>query len=160
MLVILSAVSFAANLGMRYLKNESTVFGIKGIILDSYSSLTVFIMSLSIFYLMLNMKIHIEPKAGRVIKAFSASSLAVYLIHTHPVVFNKWIVGNFTWVGAYSAPAAVLITLGIALAITVSCCAVEMLRDKLFELIRINKLCDKAGDKLTVMIHKISDKVI
>lgn len=143
-----AALSIICNVIFTYIPEQYRSYGDKKFSLEDYSSFTVLIASAAIFVLILGAKIKVKPKAGKVIAAFSSASLAVYLIHTHEVIFYKWIVENFSWVGKYSAPVSVLVVIGISLAVTIVCSVIGMVQKKVFCLIGINKLCEKLDSKL------------
>ena len=150
----------AAMVAFSYIPKQYVSFGEKKFSLTDYSSVTVLIMSVAVFLLLLNMKLNVGPMTGKIIKAFSVSSLSVYLIHTHELVFYKYIIGHFSWVGDYSALKAVLITIGISLAIMLVCSLIGMIQLKLFEAIGINRLCAYLGDKIMCLKAKIEKKFI
>lgn len=135
-----------------------TLFG-NAIVLKKYSSFAVVALSIAVFVFVLNMKLKVGPKMSRVIKSFSAASLAVYLTHTHPEIFNRWIVNGFKWMAQLSLPFVVICIIGISLAITIGGCLIGMAQHKLFELLKIYKLCDVVAEKLTGIKHKIDVKL-
>lgn len=159
-LVSLICLMIAAMVAFSYIPKQYVSFGEKKFSLTDYSSVTVLIMSVAVFLLLLNMKLNVGPMTGKIIKAFSVSSLSVYLIHTHELVFYKYIIGHFSWVGDYSALKAVLITIGISLAIMLVCSLIGMIQLKLFEAIGINRLCAYLGDKIMCLKAKIEKKFI
>lgn len=153
-------LSIACTVIFTYIPEQFRSYGDKHFSLGDYSSVTVALASAAIFALMLNAKLNVKPGAGKVITAFSSASLAVYLIHTHEVVFYRWIVGKFLWVGKYSAPVSVLVVIGISIAITLGCTVIGMVQGKLFDLIGINRLCEKLGYRLGKLRIKIEKHFI
>lgn len=135
-----------------------TLFG-NAIVLKKYSSFATVALSIAVFVFVLNMKLKVGPKISKVIKSFSAASLAVYLTHTHPEIFYKWIVNGFQWIAQLSLPLAVVAIIGISLAITVAGCLIGIIQQKLFDVLRIYRLCDAVADRLTCIKHKIDLKL-
>lgn len=125
------------------------------ITLRKYNSFVVVILSVAVFIFMLNMKLRVGPKASKLIQSFSAASLAVYLTHTHPEVFVRWIIGGFRWIAKLPLPLAVISIIGVPLAITVAGCLIGMIQQKLFEALKIYRLCDIVAEKLTSIKRKI-----
>lgn len=143
-----AALSIMCNVIFTYIPEQFRSYGDKTFTLGDYSSITVVVASTAIFVLILGVKINVKPKIGKLIAAFASASLAVYLIHTHEVIFYKWIVGNFTWVGRYSAPVSVLVVIGISLAVTLGCSLIGIAQRKLFCLIGVNRFCEKLEYKM------------
>ncbi len=143
-----AALSIMCNVIFTYIPEQFRSYGDKIFTLGDYSSITVVVASTAIFVLILGVKINVKPKIGKLIAAFASASLAVYLIHTHEVIFYKWIVGNFTWVGRYSAPVSVLVVIGISLAVTLGCSLIGIAQRKLFCLIGVNRFCEKLEYKM------------
>lgn len=135
-----------------------TLFG-NAIVLKKYSSFAVVALSIAVFVFVLNMKLKVGPKMSRVIKSFSVASLAVYLTHTHPDIFYRWIVNGFKGMAQLSLPFVVICIIGISLAITIGGCLIGMAQHKLFELLKIYKLCDVVAEKLMDIKRKIDAKL-
>ena len=62
--------------------------------------------------------------------------------------------------GKYSAPVSVLVVIGISIAITLGCSVIGMVQGKLFDLIGINRLCEKLGYRLGKLRIKIEKHFI
>lgn len=131
----------------------------KAIVLRKYSSFAVVALSIAVFVFVLNMKFKVGTKMSKAIKSFSSASLAVYLTHTHPEIFKRWIIDGFQWIAQLSLPLAVFAIIGISLAITVAGCLIGIIQQKLFELLKIYRLCDVVAEKLTGIRHKIDVKL-
>lgn len=135
-----------------------TLFG-NLIFLKKYSSFATVALSIAVFVFVLNMKFKVGTKMSKAIKSFSSASLAVYLTHTHPEIFKRWIIDGFQWIAQLSLPLAVFAIIGISLAITVAGCLIGIIQQKLFELLKIYRLCDVVAEKLTGIKHKIDVKL-
>ena len=100
-------------------------------------------------------RINIAPAINKAAKFLGPVTLGVYLIHVHPCVWTHVLGGLFAPIAQLNAlliiPAAIICAVGIF----VVCAAVDWLRGKLFAILRINKLADVLGDKLTALAEKV-----
>ena len=85
----------------------------------------------------------------RLIAIVAPSAFSVYLIHTHPLVYEEILYKRFAYIAGYSPAHLVVQVLITALAIYVGCTIVDMVRIKLFGWFKINEvsyyLAEKAG---------------
>lgn len=100
-------------------------------ILLSYTSPTVVLAGIFLFQFFARCSIR-RPRAVRAIAFFAPLSFGVYLIHTHPLVWNLVLNGRFSPYAALPVPLCLLAVLLTALAIFLVCIAVDWLRGKLF----------------------------
>ncbi len=100
-------------------------------------------------------RISMAPVVKKVTKFLAPMTLGVYLIHVHPAVWNFVLAGRFAPLAALNPAVMVLGVVGSALVIFVLCAAVDWLRGLLFGLLRINRLADIIGDKLTALAEKV-----
>lgn len=84
----------------------------------------------------------------RIIGTLSPAALGVYLIHVCPPVWNHLLSGAFSSLAHHSTPLLVLLVLAAALTIYLVCSAIELLRIRLFRLLGLSALCQRAGDWL------------
>lgn len=157
--VVLTVVSMLFQLAFGIIPGKyRTLFG-QAIVFKKYNSFVVVILSVAVFAFFINAKFKLGPKAGNLIKKFSSASLAVYLTHTHPEIFGRGIAGGFQWIAQLSLPLAVISIIGVSMIITVAGCLVGMIQRKLFETLRIYKLCDVVAEKLMSFKCKIDAKL-
>lgn len=100
-------------------------------------------------------RISMAPAVRKLTKFLAPMTLGVYLIHVHPAVWNFVLPDLFAPLAQLSAPVMILCVIGSALVVFVFCAAVDWLRGLLFRLLRINKLADIVGDKLTALAEKV-----
>lgn len=84
----------------------------------------------------------------RWIGVLSPATFGVYLIHVHPLIWKYVFKGafvSFVHLKAYLLPFAVL---GAAAAIFAVCAAIDLLRGKLFRLLKVRERCQWASEKL------------
>ena len=87
-------------------------------------------------------------RACRWIGMISPGAFGVYLIHTHPQIYRHGLGYAFTrlaHVKAYLLPFAVL---GAAAAIFAACAAIDLLRGKLFRLLKVREKCQWAFERI------------
>ena len=74
-------------------------------------------------------------------------AFGIYLIHMTP--FAKYVIFPFLKQYAQSSPLTyTLVTLGSVLGIFIGCVVVDFIRQKLFKVLKVRKLCDKTFDKV------------
>lgn len=103
----------------------------------------------------------IRMESGNMQKAvciLSSATLGVYLIHLEPFVLEELLRGCTSFLADYNVILMALIVFGIALGIYLACTILELVRIKLFEVIRIHKLCDKAETIIQKSFDKFCEK--
>lgn len=129
--------------------------GIKNLL--NYTSPTVFACAVAL--LMLFSRIKIETKVGKkIVSLLSATSLSVYIIHVHPLIWEKY-VDKFAM--SYAAMKPLQMTASIivaALAIYAACTAVDLIRHGLFELLHLKKLLSYVDKGALWFVHKVFGK--
>ena len=100
-------------------------------------------------------RINIAPAVNKAAKLLGPVTLGVYLIHVHPCVWNFVLGGLFAPIAKLNALLIIPAAIGCAVGVFIACAAVDWLRGKLFAILRINKLADVLGDKLTALAERI-----
>jgi len=97
-------------------------------------------------FFMLTLFARIRPgeRAKKVIRLLSPAALGVYLIHVHPHVWSHFITQRFAFLADLHWAAMLLGAIGIAAVIFSVCIAIELVRIRLFRLLRLEKLCEAA----------------
>jgi len=116
-------------------------------ILISYTSFTIILSS--VFLFLFCRKLRLGRIAKELTELLAPTTLGVYLIHTHPLVFEHLIKNAFVPFLDKPLPLTVLLIAITVAAVFVLCAAVELLRIQLFRLLGINKLCEYADNKIT-----------
>ena len=100
-------------------------------------------------------KLNIKGKISKKIIAFLCPlSFGVYLLHCHPIVAEK-LQGAFEWVGRENPFLALLLTLGISLAIFSACMLIDWLRLLLFKVMKIKKLSEFLENLIKKPIYRL-----
>jgi len=118
--------------------------------LTSYTSPTVFITSLGLIVVFSKMKFKFGITKN-IIKFFAPATLGVYIIHVNPVVWTNVMKSSMTTLSSGSVPMMVVKVLLVAFIMYVGLSLLDVVRIKLFDLIRIKKLyemIDVTFDKL------------
>ncbi len=119
----------------------------------SFTSIFAFVGAVAM--LLFFARISMAPAVKKAAKLLGPVTLGVYLIHVHPCVWNHVLNGLFAPLGSANAVVMILGVIGSALGIFVLCAAVDWLRGQVFRLLRINRLADVLGDKLTALAEKV-----
>lgn len=110
----------------------------------SYLSYTSpFVVLSAIFLFIFFSKLKFGKKTEKFINYITPAALGVYLIHTHPLVFNKLMKDIAMPLVNHGTAAMIFGSIAMALAIFIICIVIDLLRIQLFRLIRINALCKK-----------------
>lgn len=113
-------------------------------ILNSYISPTIVAVAVLLFIVFCRMEI--KSNGVKKLIAFTApAAFGVYLVHTHPLIFENYIKGGFTWLDTVPPALMLFAVIGTALALFLVCLALSELRRGLFTLLRIDKLADNLG---------------
>ena len=116
---------------------------------------SIFVLLGSISLLMFFSRVSMAPAVKKVTKFVAPMAFGVYLIHVHPCVWNFVLAGLFAPLAAQNPLVMVLGVIGGALGIFIVCAAVDWVRGLLIKLLRIKKLADVIGGKLTVLAERI-----
>ncbi|MDF2838354.1 MAG: hypothetical protein K0S60_57 [Evtepia sp.] len=120
----------------------------------SYTS--PFILLASVFLFLFLSRVHFKTNISRkIVMFFAPISFGVYLIHTHPVVWNYLLINRFAKYATLSPQFLIGFVLLTAISIFISCSLVDLIRKKLFTLFRfpafsvyLEDLCSKALRRL------------
>ncbi len=105
----------------------------------SYTS--PFVVLSAIFLFIFFSKLKFGKKTEQLINYITPAALGVYLIHTHPLVFDKLIRNIGLPLVNYGTAAMIFGSIAMALAVFIICIVTDLLRIRLFRLIRIDALC-------------------
>ncbi len=87
----------------------------------------------------------VEGAAARLFLPLASASFGVYLLHTQPLIWNNLLTDSFASFGAMRAAALIPSVLGAAAGIYLVCAVAELLRQKLFRLLRLDALAERIG---------------
>lgn len=159
-----------SNLLTKYLFSVLILFGI--ILLTSYANVhfftrardvtwfikyaSPFVYVSSIYFFLLALKIPFnQPKINKIILFLSPLTFSVYLLHTHPIIFDNIIDNIASKFSNYPLFLAIGIEFILALAIFLGCSFIDFGRNKLFHFLKINYLSEKIANSLTNLTKTI-----
>ena len=162
--LLLYVVSVGCNFALNvFLKNPmKKIFTDGNVNYLTYTS--PFVVLSAIFLFIFFSKLKFGKRTGKLINYITPAALGVYLIHTHPLVFNKLIKDIAMPLVNYGMAAIIFGSIAMALAIFIICIVIDLLRIQLFKLIRINALCKKLDSvfnskkKKTIEIEESANK--
>lgn len=110
----------------------------------SYLSYTSpFVVLSAIFLFIFFSKLKFGKKTEKLINYITPAALGVYLIHTHPLVFNKLMKDIAMPLVNHDTAAMIFGSVAMALAVFIICIVIDLLRIQLFRLIKTDVLCKK-----------------
>ena len=92
-------------------------------------------------------KIRIKERMKKVISAMSTSAFSVYLIHTHPLIFEL-LGGKFRWIAKLPLFHMIIAILGMALGIFGICISIDIIRNYIFQKLHVKESILRIEDKL------------
>lgn len=103
--------------------------------------------------------LHFGDWACRLISQIAPLTFGVYLIHTHPLVFNNVIWDNFRFLGALSPALLVTKLMAWAAGIFLVCIGIDGVRNAVFKWIHIGWICEKIEKLILWIGEKISNRL-
>lgn len=133
--VILTLLS---KLGIEYL-TEHTSFTLYGSnFLMNYNSPNIVCAGVSLLLLFANLKV---DKIVKPIAFFAPLTFGVYIIHSHPMIWEKLITNRFSVLTELHPVVFVVAVFVVAIAIFSVCATIEFVRIKIFRVLRVAELC-------------------
>lgn len=98
----------------------------------------------------------LQPKGitKKLIQSSASLAFAVYLIHTHPLIFVKMLAERFRSFAGYPVPAMIGAVLGFAALIFMICILIEWCRAKSVQFLQLKQIVEKAAQKVSAAIQK------
>ncbi len=118
----------------------------------NYISPSILLAGLALFALF--SKIQIKKGTG-IVAFFAPISFGVYLIHTHPMFFDRVIKGAFAFAAQQMPFLLVAVVAASAVAIYIFCSLLDWVRKMLFELLRVKK----AMTAIEIFLSNLQDKI-
>ena len=91
-------------------------------------------------------------KFGKLIVLLSACSFAVYIIHSHYLVYDLFLLDIMKFSLSHNIIIIVLYFILFGIGIYIACSIVEILRIKIFKIFKINSLINWIGNKLNNLL--------
>lgn len=97
--------------------------------------------------LILFRQMHFHNWVTKVIAVLSPLTFNVYLIHTHPLVWNHVFQDLFSWITVYSTPIAILLVLACSVGVYLLCSLIDWPIERLFQMLNVKKHLASLEDK-------------
>ena len=124
-----------------------------GDILLNYLSPTVLISAIALVVLF--SKIRFSALLIKIITILSPLSFSVYVIHANPLIWENLIKDRFLNWGLFPPMILIILVLAIAILIYLGCSILDIIRNKLFNVLKIRKNIDLIEKKyITVLLHQ------
>jgi len=124
-----------------------TYLGYSSNVLVDYTS--PFIVSAAVSLLLLFSGMNITKRIARtLIGFFEPTAFSVYLIHSHPLIWNRVLYLKFVSLASFTPLAIAALVLAAAAGIFISCSLADRLRITLFKALRISSVAGKLDAKL------------
>ncbi len=122
--------------------------------LEQYNTPTLYLGSCAL--LALFSRIRPGRRLAVVVEALCPMTFGVYLIHAHPLIFDRLIYLSLVPHGGRSGPVLLLILLGMAAAVYAVCLLLDWLRLLLFRLLGVHTLMEK----LEAALNRLADRLM
>ncbi len=96
-----------------------------------------------------------NEKCQKLIRFFAPSAFGVYLIHLHFVIWDYYFCGSFAWIASSSPWILIPLVLGCSLGIFLVCLLIDVIRLRLFILLRVDRAVDKLANSLANIFKEI-----
>lgn len=126
-------------------------------LLVSYTSPTILFCALSLLIIAIKMDIN-KNWAINIIKFLSPLSFSVYLIHTHPYIWNNWFKDKFVSFAEFSPIKLIVVVILTALAIFFVCASIDLIRFYLFKFTKLSKHLALLENKIKLLFQNEEDK--
>jgi len=124
-----------------------TYWGYNGNVLIDYTS--PFIVSSAVSLLVLFSGMNITKRIPRIlIRFFAPAAFSVYLIHAHPLMWNRVMHLRFAGLVSFGTLAFAASVLAVAAVVFIACSLVDHLRIALFKILRVSSLAEKLEAKI------------
>lgn len=150
----MSAISLAVKMIIAPFHNSYDFYELaKSNPLISYTSPTL--LGAAVFLVLAFSKIKIHEAAKKVIALLSPLALGVYIIHVNPLIWLNIMPKINRFTNTSNVPATIVTVLLAALFVYLVCTVFELLRSKLFKLLKLRELVSKAEEKIARKIFDI-----
>lgn len=127
------------------------LLAVRGIVTDWYSGVLVdytspTVLLAGVFLVLFFAKADYRPGVVKMVRTLSPAALGVYIIHAHPLIWNYVIKGCAAGFALDHTPVLAAKVLLSALAVYLVCSGAELLRLRLFRLLRVSELC-RSGEQ-------------
>lgn len=155
--IVMSIMAWGAKYISEYKSVQNGGF-VSDVVYLQYTSIFIFLSGIFLLLFFANVNVNNE-KCKKVIRFLSPAAFGVYLIHVHPLFLQQPFWGKL--MGLCQKPVIVMV-LGVllnAVIVFAICIIIDLLRIRLFKLIRIDKAVDVVSDGLSKGFNLLVSKV-
>ena len=149
------ALSWGWQLVADVLRSVAGIERLNAEILTSYTSPTV--LGCAVCLLLLFSRLELPKRAIAFVRVFAPLSFGVYLFHVEPLPWDHILKGAFAQIGSLPAPLMAGAVLLAATGIWLAGSTVDFIRSKLFDLLRVNSMCNGLGGRMDRVLLPSSD---
>lgn len=140
------AVTWGVKFAIEFVSSIYKGQSIEGNLLVEYTSPTMLIAAIAL--LLLFSKIQMGAIATCFVSFVAPASFGIYIFHTHPFIFYGFLTDTFAGIAGSSLGIMFPLIIGSALLIFIICFGVELLRIRLFKVLKLKQLICKLDGKL------------
>ena len=138
------ALTLIVKLVLEYLSPRVSFELLKSDFLMNYNSPTMVVAGLCLLLLFMNLDV---KKIKKLISTFAPVTFGVYIIHTHPMMMDRFISNNFLMFKEFGVIKFVVAVIITSVVIFLICSLTEWLRIKVFRMLHIYEVCRKIENK-------------
>lgn len=155
--LILAALGIAVSFVSEYV--PTAVMGEKKGLLSQYNYIYFSVLLTSLGFLIFFAQLRITRKSAiSFVKFFSPLTLGVYLIHAHPLIWDRWLDGRFVFLVKLPLWQMIPAMLGCIAAIYIVCSLIDFLRLQIAKKTKLNRHLLNAENKIEDKIKQKLDK--
>lgn len=139
-------LTLGSKLGIEYLNAKISFSLFASNFLMNYNSPTIVLAGVCLVLLFANINM---DKFSKLIAFFAPFTFGIYIIHSHPFVWNKILINRFTYFTNLHPILLVIAVLLTSTLIFTGCSIIEWCRIKIFKLLHLYELCKKLEEKIT-----------
>lgn len=120
-----------------------------------YTSPTIILAAMVLLILFTRISIK-NTTIKKIVKFIAPLTFGIYLVHDNFYVSKMLIDDSFVFVTNYNLIIGAIMVLSIALTIFIICLFIEMIRNKIFKLIKIDTISEKIIEKISLLLNRIT----
>lgn len=128
-----------------------------GRVFVTYTAPTMVICGFCLFFFF--RELSLRKTVSKLIRRLSGAAFGVYIIHTHPLIWENILKNAFSYLRYMKTPLVIAPVMLAAAGIFAACMLLEQARMVLFRVCRIRELCVLAGEKLEKGFARVVDRM-
>lgn len=141
------ALTLILKLTIEYLTPMVSFEFLESNFLMNYNSPTIVVAGLCLLLLFMNLKLE---KMRKIISLFAPTTFGIYIIHSQPMIWDRFIVNGFSKFKEFGVIEFVIAVIVTSIVIFASCSLIELFRIRIFKMLHISELCKKIEEKASI----------